>query len=154
MTKEQKHNIAIAVIALIVMLLMCLLGGCRPTQYIENIREVEVRDTLIITEPDTASMHALIECDSLGNLLVREIESLHSQKSKVNTVVEYRTAKSAAIKTEYILQTDTIYIPTYHERQTITKTITPEPKLDIGLLIAWLFIGFIIGSLITLKLLK
>lgn len=154
MTKEQKHNLAIAAIALIAMLLMCLLGGCRPTQYIENIREVEVRDTLIITEPDTASMHALIECDSLGNLLVREIESLHSQKSKVNTVVEYRTAKSAAIKTEYILQTDTIYIPTYHERQTKTQTIMPKPQLDIGLLFAWTLIGVIIGCIISYKILK
>jgi len=154
MIKEQKHNLAIAAIALIAMLLMCLLGGCRPTQYIENIREVEVRDTLIITEPDTASMHALIECDSLGNLLVREIESLHNARSKVNTVVEYKTSKAAEIRTEYILQTDTIYVPTYHERVTKTQTIMPKPQLDIGLLIAWLFIGFIIGSLITLKLLK
>ena len=154
MTKEQKHNLAIAAIALIAMLLMCLLGGCRPTQYIENIREIEVRDTLIITEPDTASMHALIECDSLGNLLVREIESLHSQKSKVNTVVEYRTAKSAAIKTEYILQTDTIYIPTYHERVTKTQTIMPKPQLDIGLIFAWTLIGVIIGCIISYKILK
>lgn len=154
MTNEQKHNIAIAVIALIAMLLMCLLGGCRPTQYIENIREVEVRDTLIITEPDTASMHALIECDSLGNLLVREIESLHNARSKVNTVVEYRTTKSAEIKTEYILQTDTIYVPTYHERVTKTQTIMPKPQLDIGLLFAWTLIGVIIGCIISYKILK
>lgn len=154
MTKEQKHNLAIAAIALIAMLLMCLLGGCRPTQYIENIREVEVRDTLIITEPDTASMHALIECDSLGNLLVREIESLHSHKSKVNTVVEYKTSKAAEIRTEYILQTDTIYVPTYHERVTKTQTIMPKPQLDIGLLFAWTLIGIIIGCIISYKILK
>lgn len=136
------------------MLLMILLGGCRQTQYIERTHTVEVRDTLIITEPDTASMHALIECDSLGNLLVREIESLHSQRSKVNTVVEYRTPKVATIKTEYILQTDTIYVPTYRERITDTETLLPKPHLDIGLIIAWLLIGVILGCILTFKLLK
>lgn len=143
-----------AALALIAILIMCLFGGCRSTQYIETTREVEVRDTLIITEPDTATMHALIECDSLGNIMVREIESLHNQHSKVNTVVEYRTAKAVEFKTEYILQTDTIYVPTYHERVTKTKTIVPRKELDIGLIFAWVLIGVILGCILTFKILK
>jgi len=154
MTQDQKHNIATAAIAFIAMLLMCLFGGCRSTQYIETTHEVEVRDTLIITEPDTATMHALIECDSLGNILVREIESLHNAKSKVNTIVEYRTAKAVEFKTEYILQTDTIYVPTYHERVTKTQTLVPKKELDIGLIFAWVLIGVIMGCILTFKILK
>lgn len=35
---------------------------------------VENTDTLIVIEPDSASMKALLECDSMGNVLLRELE--------------------------------------------------------------------------------
>ena len=35
---------------------------------------VENKDTLVVVEPDSASMRALLECDSMGNVLLRELE--------------------------------------------------------------------------------
>lgn len=35
---------------------------------------VEKSDTLVVVEPDSASMMALLECDSMGNVLMRELE--------------------------------------------------------------------------------
>ena len=140
------------VIAIVTMLLMMLVVGCRPTQYIETVRNVEVRDTLMVTKPDTASMRALVECDSLGNLLVREIEALQGEKAKVNAGVKFRNPKEAEINTEYILQPDTVYVPMYREKETTTQTIAPEEKPDLWF--ARLLIGIIIGCLIPFKLIK
>ena len=140
------------VIAIVTMLLMMLVVGCRPTQYIETVRHVEVRDTLIVTKPDTASMRALVECDSLGNLLVREIEALQGEEAKVNAGVKFRNPKEAEINTEYILQPDTVYVPMYREKETTTQTIAPEEKPDLWF--ARLLIGIIIGCLIPFKLIK
>ena len=132
--------------------MMMLVASCRPTQYIERVRKVEVRDTLIVTKPDTASLHALIECDSLGNLLVREIEALQGERAKVNAAVKRRSSKEVEVNTEYILQPDTVYIPMYRERETQKQTTMPEEKPDLWF--AWLLIGIIIGCLITFKLIK
>lgn len=137
---------------LIGILMMMLVVGCRPTQYVETVRSVEVRDTLIVTKPDTASLHALIECDSLGNLLIREIEALQGERAKVNTGVKFNNPKEAEINTVYILQPDTVYIPMYRERETTTQSVAPEEKPDLWF--AWLLIGIIIGCLITFKLIK
>lgn len=132
--------------------MMMLVASCRSTQYIETVRSVEVRDTLIVTKPDTASMRALIECDSLGNLLIREIEALQGEKAKVNTSVKFNNPKEVEINTVYILQPDTVYIPMYRERETTTQTVAPEEKPDLWF--AWLLIVIIIGCLITFKLIK
>ncbi|MBE6339816.1 MAG: hypothetical protein E7069_03625 [Bacteroidales bacterium] len=137
---------------LIGILMMMLVVSCRPTQYIETVRRVEVRDTLIVTKPDTASLHALIECDSLGNLLVREIEALQGERAKVNTNVKFNNHKEAEINTVYILQPDTVYVPMYREKETTTQTVAPEEKPDLWF--AWLLIGIIIGCLITFKLIR
>ena len=35
---------------------------------------VHIRDTIIKTEPDSASINALLECDSLNNVLIRQLD--------------------------------------------------------------------------------
>ena len=97
-------------------------------------------------------MHALIECDSLGNLLVREIEALQGERAKVNVAVKCRSPKAVEVMTEYILQPDTVYIPMYRKSETQKQTIVPKEKPDLWF--AWLLIGIIIGCLITFKLIK
>jgi hypothetical protein len=137
---------------LIGILMMMLVVSCRSTQYIETVRSIEVRDTVIVTQPDTASLHALIECDSLGNILVHEIEALQGERAKVNAAVKRRSPKEVEVNTEYILQPDTVYIPMCREHETTTQTVAPEEKPDLWF--AWLLIGIIIGCLITFKLIK
>lgn len=59
-----------------------LLSSCRTTQpYVSGTNTqdsvyvyVENTDTLVVFAPDSASMKALLECDSMGNVLLRELE--------------------------------------------------------------------------------
>jgi hypothetical protein len=44
------------------------------TEVKEVVVEREVRDTIVTIEPDSASIKALLECDSAGNVLIRELE--------------------------------------------------------------------------------
>lgn len=56
------------------MLTIALCVGSCKTRQIQSERVVTVteRDTMLMTMPDSASIHALMECDSLGNVLMRE----------------------------------------------------------------------------------
>lgn len=73
--------------ALIVIAALCL-TGCRatkPLQVKESITKTDslvirsvIRDTTVRIERDSASIRALLECDSLGRVRIREILSLRS----------------------------------------------------------------------------
>lgn len=89
MNEEQKNietclaeNI-LSEVALVLSILCCVfLGGCKtvaPCVVGTNTHDsvyvyVEKSDTLVVVEPDSASMRALLECDSIGNVLLRELE--------------------------------------------------------------------------------
>ncbi len=45
----------------------------------ETIREIE-RDTLVEVQPDSASIRALLECDSVGNVLLKQIAEYEAGK--------------------------------------------------------------------------
>ena len=61
-------------------ILAWLMTACSTTQPIvqtevkEVIVEREVRDTIVTIAPDSASIKALLECDSAGNVLIKELE--------------------------------------------------------------------------------
>ena len=61
-------------------ILAWLITACKTPQPIvqtevkEVLIEREVRDTIVTTEPDSASIKALLECDSAGNVLIRELQ--------------------------------------------------------------------------------
>lgn len=133
-------------------LLALLATSCRQARCVETIREVQVeaRDTVIVTQPDTASLRALVECDSLGNLLVREVETLQGERAKVNAALTRRSPREVEIRTEYILQTDTVYVPTL---RIVKAAPTAQPRTT-GLWFAWLLIGIIAGCLLSIKLIK
>lgn len=133
-------------------LLPLLATGCRQARCVETIREVQVdvRDTVIVTRPDTASLRALVECDSLGNLLVREVETLQGQRAKVNAALSRRSPREVEIRTEYILQADTVYVPTF---KLIKAAPAAQPRKP-GLWFAWLLVGVIAGCLLSIKLIK
>lgn len=50
-------------------------------------------DTVLKVEADTASLHALMECDSLGNVLMSELTTLQGQRVSVAPQIVYRTIK-------------------------------------------------------------
>ena len=50
---------------------MTIIHRISDTTYVEK----SYRDTVIKVEPDSASIRAVIECDSAGNVLMRELET-------------------------------------------------------------------------------
>ena len=70
-------------VALVLTILYCVFfGGCKtvnPCVVGTNTHDsvyvyVENTDTMVVVEQDSASMRALLECDSMGNVLLRELE--------------------------------------------------------------------------------
>lgn len=46
-------------------------------------------DTLVVTAPDAATLDALWECDSLGNVLMAEIDMLQGERLKIKPNIKY-----------------------------------------------------------------
>ena len=61
-------------------ILAWLITACKTPQPIvqtevkEVVIEREVRDTIVTIAPDSASIKALLECDSAGNVLIKELQ--------------------------------------------------------------------------------
>ena len=76
---EEKHGCG-ADIAFIAIVLTIILASCKTQQPIvqaevkEVVIEREVRDTIVTIQPDSASIKALLECDSAGNVLIKELQ--------------------------------------------------------------------------------
>lgn len=68
------------VAAMCVAMLVWMLQACKAPQPIvqtevkEVVIEREVRDTIVTIAPDSASIKALLECDSAGNVLIKELQ--------------------------------------------------------------------------------
>ena len=94
---ESKHVIYIIIAALSVAIYACLLPSCKTPQPIvqtevkEVIVEREVRDTIVTIEPDSASIKALLECDSAGNVLIKELEEV--QGKNVSLALQLKNLK-------------------------------------------------------------
>lgn len=69
-------------------ILAWLMTACKTPQPIvqtevkEVVVEREVRDTIVTITPDSASIKALLECDSAGNVLIKELQE--AQKGSEN----------------------------------------------------------------------
>lgn len=74
-----EHIIQTTAAALCVAMLAWMLQSCKTQQPIVQEKIVEVEkivtntDTIVTTRPDSASIKALLVCDSLGNVLIREL---------------------------------------------------------------------------------
>ena len=81
--------IRIIVAALLVALLVTILPSCKTpqpivqTEFKEVVVEREVRDTIVTIAPDSASIKALLECDSAGNVLIRELTEAQGKNVKL-----------------------------------------------------------------------
>ena len=81
-----KKNDIIQVIIVVVLTTMALIVfGCRAPQPIvqtevkEVLVERTITDTIVTIAPDSASIKALLECDSAGNVLIRELEEVQGK---------------------------------------------------------------------------
>ena len=90
-----KKNDIIQVIIVVVLTAMALIVfGCRTPQPIiqtevkEVVIEREVRDTSVTIQPDSASIKALLECDSAGNVLIKELQEAQGKNVKLQLSLE------------------------------------------------------------------
>jgi hypothetical protein len=80
----------------LILIILIIFSGCkifkpemvyRNVEIHDSIKEL-IRDTLIKSNPDTASIKALMRCDSLGNVYISELN-------------DYKTGNKIKVKTEF-----------------------------------------------------
>lgn len=62
----------------------CKCQECMTTTETERIIKVVERDTTIVTEADSASVHALLRCDSAYNVVMWELVTLQGERIEVD----------------------------------------------------------------------
>ncbi len=108
--RDPKHGCLAVIVAVVLTVLCCIFfGGCK-SQYIagqetERIVEVHHHDTTIITEADSASAMALLECDSAYNVVLREL-TIEQGRRIVPSVTTKNTTKNTTKGTTNGLQID------------------------------------------------
>ena len=112
----------------IVVIIATLLTSCRTVQEAERetvYRTDTVVNTHIVTvttPPDSASIEALLRCDSAGNVL---IDALAIEQSK-NARLQFEIDKKNRLLAKFKSQPDTVYIPVADT--TITTTDMSKEK--------------------------
>jgi hypothetical protein len=113
-------------------LTVLLACACQPARYIPVEKTTEtkieivevVRDTTIYIPPDQATIKALLECDSAGQILIKQIETLQGKRNaKANIRIENNT-----ITADCICDSLNIYLQLKDRYQTTTNT-TLETKI-------------------------
>ena len=66
------------------------------TEVKEVVIEREVRDTIVTIAPDSASIKALLECDSAGNVLIKELQEAQGKNVALQAQLK-NTNKGTAI---------------------------------------------------------
>lgn len=96
---ENEKNIEtclVVIVAVVLTVLLCLcLSSCKTvqtqTEYKERVVEVRVRDTAIVTVADSASVRALLHCDSAYNVVVDELTTLQGARIKADVTTKRPT---------------------------------------------------------------
>ena len=78
-------NILRVIVAAICVAIMLAMFGCKTPQPIvqtevkEVLVERTITDTIVTIAPDSASIKALLECDSAGNVLIKELQEIQGK---------------------------------------------------------------------------
>jgi len=149
----------LALIAFLV-LVMCSMSSCKcpeclTTTETERIVKVVERDTTIITEADSASVHALLRCDSAYNVVLDELVTLQgeritasvgTQKQGSNLLISL-DCKEDSLRNEIHLR-DSIISNYRHDTTVIREKYVPQYYKSVStgfwilLVILLLIVGF------------
>lgn len=94
--RAANRAIGATMVVAILSLIMLLCMGCKTqyipvTEYKERVVEVRVRDTAIVTVADSASVRALLHCDSAYNVVVDELTTLQGARIKADVTTKRPT---------------------------------------------------------------
>ena len=112
--------VTIGIAAILVAVALGMLCSCRTHQPIVQEKIVEVErvvtktDTLIRTEPDSASIQALLICDSVGNVLVKELEEAQGKNVALQAQLK-QTNKGTALVVDCKADSLQVLVDKYRE---------------------------------------
>lgn len=96
-------NILRAITVAICIAMMVWMVSCKTPQPIvqTEVKEVVVErtltDTIVTIEPDSASIKALLECDSAGNVLIKELEEVQGKNVSLALALKNLKGKPATL---------------------------------------------------------
>lgn len=168
--RRRFRDTAIAIVALLLLLIGCILSSCKTcipmVEYRDSVRIVEVhtRDTAIITKADSASIHALLRCDSSYNVVLDELVLLqgwhidantHTQQHPDGALVIDLNCKEDSLVNIIQLKDSVIQVLSNH---TTVQQVEVIPKFYKGCTIAlWSLVGLLelgIAILLIIKFVK
>lgn len=158
-----EHIIQTIVAAVLVAMLVWMLQSCKTPQPIvqevtkEVVVEREVRDTIVTIAPDSASIKALLECDSAGNVLIRELQEVQGKNVKLQLSLEQASGngvvtvecKQDSLERVIALQNEKIS-ELNNNKQTETVEVKYIP--DIVKWFAWIGAFFVVFYLVKIGL--
>lgn len=127
-------------VSILVIISALLAVSCASRQPIVQTKEVVrtereiVRDTDIVVEPDSATIRALFECDSLNRVVLKDIEELQGERLKPSITVNPKDdgsmlaqfdCKEDSLKLEIELRDKII-----EEQRTTIQTLEVEKHLN------------------------
>ena len=112
-----------------IVILLFVLTGCKTSQPVieRTVTWTEtLRDTVVIVEPDFASVRALFECDSLNRVVMKELEIKRGQKVTPEVKWQY-----GVLEVSIPVDSQAVYL-SWKERHGLTQetiTITEISKV-------------------------
>ena len=120
--------IACAIMYLYAFLLMTSCRTCEPIiETVDSVRIVNIytRDTVITDRPDSASMRALLHCDSAYNVILYELVTM--QGDRIKTELEMERLRNGGLLLNMNCKEDSLR----HEIQLRDSTITELQKQTV-----------------------
>lgn len=157
------HIIQTIVAAICVAMLVWMLQGCKTPQPIvqtevkEVVVEREVRDTIVTILPDSASIKALLECDSAGNVLIKELTEAQGKNVKLQLSLQQASGNGVVTvecKTDSLERVITLQNEKISELSNNKQTETIEVKYipEVVKWFAWIGAFFVVFYLVKIAL--
>ena len=150
-----EHLIQTIVAAVCVAMLVWMLQACNTPQPIVQEKIVEVErvvtktDTLVRTEPDSASIQALLICDSVGNVLVKELEEVQGKNVALQAQLK-QTNKGTALVIDCKADSLQVLVDKYREELVQASKNLQEKTIEVKYIpaivkwLAWIGAGAIL----------
>ena len=79
------------------------------------------RDTVLVTQPDSALLTAMVECDSLGRAHLFELQQLRGQRTQLLSQLQ-QTPRGTTLQVKAYAPPETLYVERVVEREIQART--------------------------------